>query len=191
LNIEHFLIRLVVINERLTKAGKSMYSSAGSIDQSKSRAFLSNFAGIKSYPHGGIEINRDLVSDDEYEKLRSALIASLAELRLPDRAPLMEFVKAREDVDSGKFCARIYPDILFWLADGYGVGWELYSSLYGKAHDHKVASGGHNKDAVLLLRNIDKEVKDKVPSIINVTPSILELFDVDWSGMHLDGKSIF
>jgi predicted AlkP superfamily phosphohydrolase/phosphomutase len=191
LNIEHYLIRLVVINERLTKTGKSMYSSVGSIDQSKSRAFLSNFAGIKSYPQGGIEINRDLVSDDEYEKLRSELIAALTELRSPHQAPLVECVKTREDVDSGRFCERIYPDILFWLADGYGVGWELYSSFYGKAHDHKVASGGHSKDAVLLLRNIDKEVKDNVPSIINITPSVLELFDVDWKDKHLDGRSIF
>ena len=54
-----------------------------------------------------------------------------------------------------------------------------------------MASGGHNKDAGRLLRNIDKEVKDKVPSIINVAPSILELFSIDWSKMHLDGKSIF
>jgi predicted AlkP superfamily phosphohydrolase/phosphomutase len=191
LNIEHYLIRLVVINERLTKAGKSMYSSAGSIDQSKSRAFLSNFAGIKSYPHGGIEINRDLVSDEEYEELRSVLIAALSELSSPDHAPLMRCVKAREDVDSGRFCERIYPDILFWLADGYGVGWELYSSLYGKAHDHKVASGGHNKDAVLLLRNIEKEVKDKSPSIMSVTPSILDLYSIDWKEKRLDGKSIF
>ena len=65
------------------------------------------------------------MSEDEYEEIRSALIASLSELRSPHQAPLMEFVKAREDVDSGRFCARIYPDILFWLADGYGVGWEL------------------------------------------------------------------
>jgi predicted AlkP superfamily phosphohydrolase/phosphomutase len=191
LNIEHFLIRLVVVNERLTKAGKSMYSSTGSIDQTKSRAFLSNFAGIKSYPQGGIEINRDLVSEDEYEEIRSALIASLSDLRTPHREPLMEWVKAREDVDSGRFCERIYPDILFWLADGYGVGWELYSNLYGKAHDHNVASGGHNKDAVLLLRNIDKEVKDKVPSIVSVAPSILDLFGLDWKEKRLDGKSIF
>jgi predicted AlkP superfamily phosphohydrolase/phosphomutase len=191
LNIEHFLIRLVVINERLTKAGKSMYSSVGSIDQTKSRAFLSNFTGIKSYPQGGIEINRDLVSEDEYREIRNALIASLSELRSPHQQPLMEWVKSREDVDSGRFCERIYPDILFWLADGYGVGWELYSSLYGKAHDHNVASGGHSKDAVLLLRNIDKEVKDKVPSIVNVTPSILDLFDIDWKPKCLDGQSIF
>jgi len=191
LNLEHYLIRLVVKNERLTKAGKSMYSSAGSIDHSKSKAFLSNFAGIKSYPHGGIEINRELVSEDEYEKTRSALIAALSQLKSPYQAPLMEFVKVREEVDSGRFCAHIYPDILFWLADGYGVGWELYSSLYGKAHDHNVASGGHSKDAVLLLRNIDKEVKDKVPSIVNVTPSILDLFDIDWKSKCLDGQSIF
>ena len=187
LNIEHYLIRLVVINERLTKAGKSVYSSAGSIDQTKSRAFLSNFAGIKSYPQGGIEINRDLVSEDEYEEMRSALIASLSELRSPHHAPLMEWVKAREDVDSGRFCERIYPDILFWLADGYGVGWELYSSLYGKAHDHNVASGGHNKDAVLLLRNVDRRVRDGAVSILNVAPSILDLFEIDWKGLDLDG----
>lgn len=191
LNVEHVLIRLTVMNERLTKASKSMYSSAGSIDQSRSRAFLSNFAGIKSYPHGGIEINRELMSEEEYKETRNALIAALSELRTPHDTPLMKFVKAREDVDSGRFCARIYPDILFLLADGYGVGWGLYSDLYGKAHDHKVASGGHNKDAVLLLRNINKEVKDKVPSILNVTPSILDLFGIDWKEKRLDGKSIF
>lgn len=53
-----------------------------------------------------------------------------------------------------------------------------------------MASGGHNKDAVLLLRNIDKEVKDKVPSIVKVTPSILELFDVDWKEKCLDARII-
>jgi predicted AlkP superfamily phosphohydrolase/phosphomutase len=152
---------------------------------------LSNFAGIKSYPHGGIEINRELVSEDEYEELRSTLIVSLSELRSPHQEPLMEFVKAREDVDFGRFCADMYPDILFWLADGYGVGWELYSSLYGKAHDHKVASGGHSKEAVLLLRNIDREIRDGEMSIINVAPSILDLFEIDWHALDLDGESMF
>jgi predicted AlkP superfamily phosphohydrolase/phosphomutase len=85
----------------------------------------------------------------------------------------------------------MYPDILFELADGYGVGWEVHSDLYGKATDHSVASGGHNKDAVLLLRNIEKEVKDKAPSIINVTPSILDLYGIDCNEKRLDGKSIF
>jgi predicted AlkP superfamily phosphohydrolase/phosphomutase len=54
-----------------------------------------------------------------------------------------------------------------------------------------MASGGHNRDAVLLLRNVDKEVKDKVSSIIDVTPSISDLFGIDWKEKRLDGKSIF
>lgn len=191
LNIEHFLIRLVAVNERLTKSSKSMYSSVGSIDRSKSRAFLSNFAGIKSYPQGGIEINRDLVSEDEYEEVRRALIAALSELRSPDQELLIKCVKAREDFDPGKYCDSIYPDIVFWLAEGRGVGWELHSGLYGKAHDHKVASGGHSNDAVLLLRNIDEDVKGGVLSILNVAPSILDLFGISWQALDLDGVSIF
>jgi predicted AlkP superfamily phosphohydrolase/phosphomutase len=42
-----------------------------------------------------------------------------------------------------------------------------------------------------LLRNIDKEVKDKVPSIVSVAPSILDLFGLDWKEKRLDGKSIY
>ena len=191
LNIEHVLIRIIANSERLTKTGKSVYSSAGSIDRNNSRAFLSNFAGIKSYPFGGIEINHDAISSTEYNVIRAALIVALSELRTPAGVPLMRCIKAREDVDSGRFSERIYPDILFELSDGYGVGWDLDSSLYGKARDHQVASGGHNRDAVLLLGNIDKQVKDKVPSIINVAPSILNLFEIDWRALGLDGESIF
>jgi predicted AlkP superfamily phosphohydrolase/phosphomutase len=191
LNLEHYLIRLVVIDERLTRAGKSMYSSAGSIDRHKSRAFVSNFAGIKSYEHGAVEINRELVSDAEYEETRNALITTLYDLRLPDQRPLMEFVKAREDIDPGRFSAHIFPDILFRLQDGYGVGWELHSALYGRARDHFVASGGHSKDAVLLLRNVKKAVLNGIPSIMNVAPSILDLFGIDWRALDMDGATIF
>jgi len=191
LNIEHVLIRVLAKSERLTKAGKSIYSSVGSIDRTKSRAFLSNFAGIKSYPFGGVEINRELVSDSEYDLLRNALIGELSELGTRDGGSVMKWVKTREDVDNGEFSEHMYPDILFELTDECGVGWEVHSDLYGKAADHNVASGGHNKDAVLLLRNIGKEVKDKAPSIISVTPSILDLFAIDWKEKRLDGKSIF
>ena len=150
-----------------------------------------NFAGIKSYPFGGVEINRELVSDSEYDLLRNALIEELSELGTRDGGSVMKWVKTREDVDNGEFSEHMYPDILFELADERGVGWEVHSDLYGKATDHTVASGGHNKDAVLLLRNIEKEVKDKAPSIISVTPSILDLFGIDWKEKRFDAKSIF
>jgi predicted AlkP superfamily phosphohydrolase/phosphomutase len=54
-----------------------------------------------------------------------------------------------------------------------------------------MASGGHNRDAVLLLRNVDKEVKDKVSSIINVTPSILDLFGIPGKKSALTGRGFF
>jgi len=189
LNIEHWLIKLVVKSERLTKVGKSMYSSAGSIDRSKSIAYLSNFAGIKSYPHGGIEINKDLVSDIEYEKVREELIKSLSELKTADGKTLIKCVKRPEELYPGRFTEKIYPDIVFELKDDYGVGWDIYSDLYGKAYDHKIASGGHARDAVFLIRNVNGEVENR-NMIIDVAPTILDWLGID-RGRFFDGRSIF
>ena len=85
------------------------------IDKTKSVAYLSNFAGIKSYPDGGIEINKNLVSDDKYEKIRDDLIKLLSELEGLDNEPLLSWVARREEVYPGKFTERIYPDILLNL----------------------------------------------------------------------------
>lgn len=179
LNIEHWLIKLIAKNQRLTKASKSIYSSAGSIDRRRSIAYLSNFAGIKSYPHGGIEINRDLVSDVEYERIRDELIKSLSELKTADGEHLVEWVKRREEFYPGKFTEEIYSDIIFKLKDDYGVGWDIYSDLYGKAYDHKVASGGHAKDAVFLTKNVNREIRKKDISLVDVAPTILDLLNID------------
>ena len=191
LEIEHWLIKFIVKNQKLTKISKSVYSSAKIIDRNKSTAYLSNFAGIKSYPYGGIEINKELVSNAEYERIREELIKTLLELKTPDGKPLVKWVKRREDLYPGKFNDKIYPDIVFELREDYGIGWEVYSDLYGKAYDHKVASGGHAKDAVFLLRNVDREVKRRDINLIDVAPTILDLLGIDWKRFDFDGKSIF
>ena len=191
LDIEHWLIKLVVKSQKLIKSGKSMYSSAGFINRSRSIAYLSNFAGIKSYPHGGIEINRDLVSGAEYEKVREEIIKSLSELKTPDGEPLMKWVKRREELYPGKFTEEIYPDIVFALKDDYGVGWDICSDLYGKAYDHKVASGGHAKDAVFLIRNVNREVMKRNMNVVDVAPTILDLLGIEWREFDFDGRSIF
>ena len=191
LNLEHLLIKLVVKNQRLTKASKSMYSSAGSMDKSKSIAYLSNFAGLKSYPHGGIEINRNLVTNVKYEKIRKELIESLSELKTSDGEFLIKFIKRREELYPGKFTEKIYPDIVFELKDDYGVGYDMYSALYGKAYDHNVASGGHAKDAVFLIRNVNMEVGWSNISIIDIAPTTIDILGIDWQRFGFDGKSIF
>jgi len=194
LDLEQWLIKLVVKSQKLTKVSKSVYSSAGSIDRSRSIAYLSNFAGIKSYPHGGIEINKDLVSvsDTEYEKVRGELIKSLPELKTPNGEPLMKWVKRWEEFYPGEFTEEIYPDIVFELKEEYGVGWELYSNLFGKAYDHKVASGGHGKDAVFLLKNVDKQVHKTEITLMDIAPTVLDLLGIkEKDDFEFDGQSIF
>jgi predicted AlkP superfamily phosphohydrolase/phosphomutase len=190
LNIEHWLIKLVVKSKRLTRMSKSVYSSAGSIDLSKSTAYLSSFAGIKSYSFGGIEINTELISKNEYEKTVAALIASLQELKTPGAEPAIRCIRKREELGSdGRYC-EIYPDIVFEFQSEYGVGWELHSDLFGKAYDHNVASGGHAKTATLLMCNMSKEIANRETSLIDIAPTILGLLDVDVRNVKFDGQSI-
>jgi len=83
LDIEHSLIKLLARSKKITQVSKSIYSSSGSIDRKKSTAFLSTFAGIKSYSHAGIEINKELVSDTERSTIASELKEVLLELKTP------------------------------------------------------------------------------------------------------------
>jgi predicted AlkP superfamily phosphohydrolase/phosphomutase len=193
LNIEHWLIKFVVNSQKITKVSKLIYSSAGFIDKRRSIAYLSDFAGIKSYPHGGIEINKDLISNTEYEKVRDELIKLLLKLKTVSGKPLMEWVKRREELYPGKISRSKdpYPDIVFELKYDYSVGWDLHSGLYGKAYDHNVASGGHARDGVFLIRNIKREIRKENLSIIDVAPTILDFFSINWKRFDFDGKSLF
>lgn len=191
LDIEHRLIEFISGSHKLTKVGKSVYSLEGSIDKKKSKAYLSTFAGIKSYPHGGIEINRSLVSEMEYERTREELIEFLSLAKTQEGKPLLKWIKKREDIFGGRFAEEIYPDIVFELDENYGVGWDVHSGLYGKAYDHKVASGGHARDAVFLIRNINKEIEKKEINIIDVAPTILDILGAERRRFEFDGGSIF
>jgi len=189
LNLEPWLIKLVVKSKSATKVSKSLYSSSGSIDKEKSLAWASHFAGIKSYPHGGIEINRSLVSDSEYKRVTNELISSLLSLKAPDGLPLVQWVKRREELH-GTYVDTIYPDLIFELRTDYGVGWDVYSKLFGTSFDHKVASGGHGEDAVFLMHNINRTVAKKEISIVDTTPTVLDILEIDRAQRKFDGTSM-
>jgi predicted AlkP superfamily phosphohydrolase/phosphomutase len=190
LNLEHLVIKFVNKSQRIAKASKTIYSMSDAIDKTKSVAYLSNFAGIKSYPDGGIEINKNLVSDDKYEKIRDDLIKLLSELEGLDNEPLLSWVARREEVYPGKFTERIYPDILFELRSGYGVGWDINSDLFGISSDHHVASGGHRKDAIFLMKNVHRLIKKRDMSVIDCSPTILDLLGINRGSCSYDGSSI-
>lgn len=191
LDLEHWMMKVVAISPKLTQVSKAIYSSSGSIDKEVSKAYLSTFAGIKSYSFGGIEINREIISSEEYEKLRDEIIMQLSRVNTTEGDPVVVWAKKREDLGQGAFTPDVYPDVVFMLKDDYGVGWDIQSGLYGTAYDHKVASGGHNTDAVFFTLNIDKDViKDQI-NLVDIAPSILDLLTVDWRRFDFDGRSVF
>jgi predicted AlkP superfamily phosphohydrolase/phosphomutase len=191
LDIEHTLIKLLARSKKITQVSKSVYSSSGSINRQKSTAFLSTFAGIKSYSYGGIEINSELVSDTERSKIASELKELLLELKTPQGDNAVVCFKQRGELRDGDHRDEIYPDLLFELQSDFGVGWELHSDLFGKAYDHNVASGGHFKDALFLLTGTRKEIARDDISILDTAPSVLDLLGVDWHRFRFDGRSIF
>jgi predicted AlkP superfamily phosphohydrolase/phosphomutase len=191
LNIEHSLIKLLARSKKITQVSKSVYSSSGSIDRDKSTAFLSTFAGIKSYSHGGIEINRELVSDTERSRITSELKKLLLELKTPNGDNAVACFKRRDELHGGDHIEEIYPDLLFELKSDFGVGWELHSDLFGKAYDHNVASGGHFEDATFLITGIGKETMRRDISILDTAPTVLDLLGVNRRQFGFDGQSIF
>jgi predicted AlkP superfamily phosphohydrolase/phosphomutase len=189
LDIEHLLLKIVTIDERVIKKSKSLYSSSAIIDKNNSIAFLSNFAGIKSYSFGGIEINKDIVSNNEYEKIRQLIISELKQLKINNKSPFIWIIK-REDLYSGPYITSIFPDILFKLDSDIGIGWDVYSKLEGVSFDHKIASGGHSEKGVFLPYNSKRGIRDNI-SIIDIAPSVLDLFEIDNYEKEFDGKSAF
>jgi hypothetical protein len=121
--------------------------------------------------------------------------------------------EAKEVTLQGKILEKQYP-LSFRLLDGVSPlsealikvhGLDKYpqkllpedfdsSTLFvfdGKASDHQVASGGRKKDSVLLLRNIDRDLRGDAVSVVDFTPSILDLFGVDWRTVGLDEVRLF
>ncbi len=190
LGIEHSLLKFVSRSKKMTQVTKSVYSSSGSIDRRKSIASLSTFAGIKSYSHGGIEINRELISKTERAKILTELKDILLKLNTSQGDNAVTCVKRRDELYQGAHIEGTYPDLLFELKSDFGVGWELCSDLFGKAYDHNIASGGHAKTAIFLIAGTDKVVTRSNLSIVDAAPTILDVLGIDLRQFRFDGHSI-
>lgn len=190
LKLEHRVIRLVSKSETLTKVSKRVYSSKPSKGPGDAKVTVSTFAGVKSYPFGGIEVNRAVVADVDYEATRAEVIGVLSAMKTPDGQPLFRWVARREERFPGPYCAKIFPDIVFELGHDYGVGWEMHGGLYGESKDHRIASGGHSPDAVLMIANASRPVRRASARLVDLSPTMLDLMGVQVDTSTLDGKSL-
>lgn len=174
----------------VSSASKGLYMSTASIDMDRTVAYLSSFAGAKSYSHGGIEIRRERLGGEEYEDLRERLIGELSQLRSPEEdAPLMSWICRREDLYSGPHIDQ-FPDVIFELENGYGVYWGIHTPLVGTAYEHNLASGGHKKDAVFLVAGADRMPVRSEMALMDVAPTLLDLLGTKHD-FAFDGSSIF
>jgi predicted AlkP superfamily phosphohydrolase/phosphomutase len=187
--LDAWLIKLAKVKP-LSSASKGVYMSTASIDMDRTMAYLSSFAGPKSYSHGGIEIKRENLNGIGYEELRDRLIEELSRMEEPDTGErLTEWICRREELYAGPYISH-FPDVLFELKDGYGVYWGIHTPLLGRAYEHNLASGGHKKDAVFLVSGTDRTTARREMTLMDVAPTILDLLGVE-DDFGFDGRSIF
>ncbi len=151
---------------------KALKKSTYLINKETSSVTLSNLCGAN--PYGGFDINAN--TKEEYEKLRDNIINELMKLNETFGKDIIKWVKKREQVYSGMH-EKSLPDILFELDEEYGVGMNLFTPPITTNYTHKKISGGHKKEAVLLLYSNNDKVKNIRPptSVVGLKDYILKI----------------
>ena len=127
---------------------KSLKTSAYAVLRDESDAWTSDVGGGTSF--GGFEVAKR--ESGTYEAIRDRLIALLRSARDEAGGPVVKWVERREKAFDGPNAAK-YPDVVFELAEGYGVDRTLFCGTTGVVPTHKKISGGHSKFGTILLYN--------------------------------------
>lgn len=168
-NLQDWIYKIakIIPNRKILK--KSTYL----IDKNKTFVNLSNICGTNHY--GGINIKSN--TKEEYEKLRNDVTRDLMDLNTLLGKNIVKWVKRREQVYSGSNEAKL-PDLLFELDDDFGVGMDFFTKLITPNYTHRKISGGHKKEAVLMLfSNHDISNIKRPVSVIGIKDFILQLAD--------------
>lgn len=152
------------------------------IDKPASEAFYEGmgFSGVDV----GVVLNSEtfydhgIVSAAQYETVRDELIDALESLEGPDGQRPFTQVQPRAEVYEGPR-TEYAPDIILEQADDYVIG-----SQYPRGKTFIPADEGridHTRTGLLVAAGPDIEsgwALDRTPSILDVTPTLLHLFDV-------------
>lgn len=164
--------------------------SRTSIDKQASVAQLVELAGIS--PFGGIALNRDTLArrGESYQRTRDSLLQKLLQLRVKGYS-VVNWAKKREELH-GSACMTRYPDIVFELRSDFGVASNLFVPLVTPDGAHRVISGGHTAQGVLLIEHIPAfmDIQEGIaePTVMDVAPTVLQLLEL--VGSKHDGKSL-
>ena len=172
--------------------GGSRHHQIASINQQASAAQLAELAGIS--PFGGISLNKDALTrrGESYKRARDSLLQKLLQLRVKG-FPVVNWARTREELRDGAFITR-YPDIIFELRSDFGVAGNLFVPLVTPDMAHRVISGGHTAQGVLLMEHVpgfmDIQEGIQEPTVVDVAPTVLQLLGLNLEGIKYDGKTL-
>jgi len=177
---------------KVLPSAKSVFTLPDNIDWDQTMAHVSDLSGIKAYTYGGIVIRKNNLKERNYTDVRTEIITALENLKHPDTGEkLIKWIKKREELYTGEYIER-YPDIVFEFHEAYGSGWSLDEKLISISTAHNINPGSHRQDsAVLMMCNCDPfQSVSKTATLMDFTPTILELAGVDSGDMKFDGRSL-
>lgn len=179
----------LVLQEHLTEGGELFKG----IDWSRTKAYALGF--------GGIYLNRagreyyGIVPESDAQRLKQDIVKKLSVLKDPDTgAPVIHKVYTQEEAFNGA-SVRDVPDILVGFNAGYRASWQ--TALGGvpvkliEANTRKW-SGDHLVDPALVpgVVFVNKKAPLESPSMIDIAPTLLGLFQSDKPGL-MQGKVLF
>ncbi len=129
---------------------------------------------------------RGAVPEDEYDAVRDELKADLEALEGPDGNEVVDRVVEKEEAFRGDH-ADIAPDLVAIPNKGF----DLKSGFTGEADvfDTGPRNGMHSfDDTSLYIDSPDATIEDA--DLFDITPTILDLLDLEYSRGELDGASL-
>jgi predicted AlkP superfamily phosphohydrolase/phosphomutase len=166
---------------------KKISSPKGAFNSKTSLAHSTDLSGIKAYTYGGVRINHDLVLPDEYEETRVKIISLLKDTLQGKYL----WIEKREDLYKGEFIDQ-YPDIVIQLLEGYGLGNNVNTPIISDAYTSNIVPGSHRGDTpIFFIKNQKRQIKNYEISLMDIAPSILDLLEINYEELGLDGVSIF
>ena len=131
---------------------------------------------------------RGAVSDEDYESVRSDLRAELEAMEGPDGQPVIDRVVPREDVFEGAH-DDIAPDLVAIPNEGFDLKSKFQPHDDGVFY-HGPRNGMHSfGNATLIVDDPDAAVPEGT-NLYDITPTILELMDVDYEQSAFDGQPL-
>ncbi len=161
------------------------------VDWEKSRAYALGLGGIYINQKGR-EAKGTISSGEETKAIKKELISRLTGLRDErDNSTAINKVFDRDELPSGPYKENC-PDLIVGYNEGYRISWD---SVTGKVNDTvfedntKAWSGDHCIDPRIVpgILFCNQKIKTKNPSIMDIAPTILELFGLEVPS-HMDGR---